>query len=249
MDEKTGCVQSSVHIWEVATGKEITKITQMGKMSAKFNRNGKYILSSGSDNTVRVWDVFSRKEIFHVSVDEVEIVSGVVFSPDEKYVAGGWINMHVWESETGREILKLPFSSGIGFVTFSPDGKFLAFEGDASYATHVVQIWEVATGKEVFRKLFDSNISSVAFSSDGKYLLVSGDAIEIWELFPGQHGIPPMTLPSGSFSPDGRHVILRDGLFIIISDFFTGEEVFRTRLTGSKIDVQNISFSADGFGA
>lgn len=241
------CVQSSIHIWEAATGKEITRISQIGgEFFAKFSNNGKYILSGNTVGELRVWDVSSGREVFR-KIDSGDLSEvGVAISQDERYLAGGRNIMRVWEIETGEEILETPFSSGNRFVTFSPDGKFLAFEGNASYPTHVVQIWEISTGKEVYRRVFDTDISSVSFSPDGRHLLISGEEIKVLEIFPGQHGIPGVYLPPYTFSPDGHHAIKIDGLTLIVSEILTGNAIAQVRLANENFEMEQISLSADG---
>lgn len=59
-----GCVQSSIRVWEVATGKEIIRITQLGEViSARFSDNGKYILSSSNAGDLLIWSVKSGEEV------------------------------------------------------------------------------------------------------------------------------------------------------------------------------------------
>lgn len=151
------------------------------------------------------------------------ITENIVVSPDGRHLAVGWNTIHLWEIETGKEILEIPFLSGSRFITFSPNGKYLAFQGNSSYSTSVVQIWEIDTGKEVFRQLFDSDVYSVAFSPDGKNLIVGWRKINIWEILPGQHGIPDLILPPVTFSLDGRNSIRLDGLDLNILRIFLQE--------------------------
>lgn len=242
----TGCVQSSIRVWEVATGKEIRRITQLGEViSARFSGNGKYILSSSNAGDLLIWSVESGEEVFNKKHSGV-IAENVVVSPDEKHLAGGWNTMHVWEIETGREILEIPFLSGSRFITFSPNGKYLAFQGNSSYSTSVVQIWEIDTGKEVFQQSFDSDVHSVSFSPDGSHLIVGGEKIRIWEILPGQHGIPDMILPPITFSLDGRNSIRLDGLNFIVSDIFTGNKIGQVQRPYQEFDIRQMALSANG---
>lgn len=245
-NEKGGCFQSSIYLWDVSTGREITKISQIdGEISAKFSGNGKYILSSSSTGELRVWSVESGKEVFNKK-DSGITTGDAVFSPNGRYLAGGWNSIRVWEIETGKEILEIPFLSGNRFITFSPDGKYLAFLGDWSTPTPVVQIWEIETRKEVFRQLLDSYANSAAFSPDGRHLIVGGDKIRIWEILPGRHGIPDFTLPPDTHSPDGSNAVVLDGSELIVSDIFTGNEIGKIRLMDKNFEMRQITFSADG---
>lgn len=241
-----GCVQSSIRVWEVATGKEIIRITQLGEViSARFSDNGKYILSSSNAGDLLIWSVESGEEVFNKKNSGV-ITENIVVSPDGRHLAVGWNTIHIWEIETGKEILEIPFLSGSRFITFSPNGKYLAFQGNSSYSTSVVQIWEIDTGKEVFRQLFDSDVYSVAFSPDGKNLIVGGEKINIWEILPGQHGIPDLILPPVTFSLDGRNSIRLDGLNLIVSDIFTGNKIGQVQHPYQDFDIRQMALNANG---
>jgi WD40 repeat protein len=200
--ERGWCIQGSVHVWEVSTGKEVARMIHKGRITAaEFSSDATHIVSSSSEDTARVWDVVSGKEISHASGGAVH---SATFSPDGNSVASvGRPGIRIWEAGTGKEILHLPVSGSVGLLRFSPDGKFLAFVSDVNNNTYIVSVREVATGKEVMR-LRDSYIGSLAFSPDGKYLLVAGKEVKVWEIFPGQIGVPSILY---SFPPGKRHMV------------------------------------------
>ncbi|MBI5954678.1 MAG: hypothetical protein HY865_23725 [Chloroflexi bacterium] len=200
--ERGRCIQGSVHVWEVATGKEVARMIHKGSITAaEFSSDATRIVSSSSEDTARVWEVTSGKEISHASGDAMY---GATFSPDGKSVASiGKPGIRTWEAGTGKEMLHLPVSGSIRLLRFSPDGKFLASASDVNNDTYIVSVWEVVTGKEVMR-LRDSYLGSLAFSPDSKYLLVAGKEVKVWEIFPGQIGVPSILY---SFPPGKRHMV------------------------------------------
>ena len=72
-----------------------------------FSPDGKYVATASTDNTARVWDAATGKQIFVLNHDDW--VSNVVFSPDGKYVAtASWDNTaRLWDVSTGKQIFVL----------------------------------------------------------------------------------------------------------------------------------------------
>jgi glucose/arabinose dehydrogenase len=176
----TGSNDKTAKLWEVATGKEIRTFRGHNHWvsSVTFSPDGKYLatspdgkyLATGSlDNTAKLWEVATGKEI-RTFLGHNNYILSVTFSPDGKYLATGSEDKtaKLWEVATGREIRTFRgHNDWVYSVAFSPDGKYLTTGSKDCTA----KLWEVATGKEIrtFRGHTNS-VWSVAFSPDGQYL-------------------------------------------------------------------------------
>ena len=217
--------------------------------AVSFSPDGKLLASGGGDNTVKLWDVATGKEIKTLSGHTNE-VWGVSFSPDGKLLASGSRDKKVklWDVTTGKEINTLTGHTNIlSSVSFSPDGKLLA---SGSY-DKTVRLWNVTTGKEINTLRHTNQIVSVSFSPDGK-LLASGGAdrtVKLWDVATGKQ---IQTLPghtswvrSVNFSPDGK--VLASGSAdstVKLWDVVTGKQI--KTLSGHTNGVRSINFSPDG---
>ncbi|MBL8090223.1 MAG: WD40 repeat domain-containing protein [Anaerolineales bacterium] len=201
-----------------------------------FSPNNKYVVSLGNhDNTVRVWEAETGKEISRMTHDYS--VWSADISPDGKYVVSSSEDrtIRVWELDTGKEISRMWHGAIIWSVSFSPDGKYvLSSSGDKT-----TRIWDVKTGNELIR-LTNPNSSQAPvamFSPDGRSVIdnateISGDLEKL--------GYTRINFSRGfsSISPNSNFVLLQecevqspsggcDKSVVVVWDIVKGEEVSR----------------------
>jgi WD40 repeat protein len=225
-----------------------------GVRSVAFSPDGRLLASGSDDNTIKLWEVASGREVRTLTGHTYYDVWSVAFSPDGRLLASGSsdLTIKLWEVASGSLVRTLsghiyPVTS----VAFSPDGRLLA----SGSGDNTIKLWDVASGSLVRTlKGHTGTVWSVAFSPDGRLLASAGSGyydktIKLWEVASGSlvrtltgH---TDTVRSVAFSPDGRLLASgSDDNTIKLWDVASGREV-RT-LTGHTHWVWSVAFSPDG---
>ena len=140
--------------------------------SATFSPDGKYIVSTSRDRTIRIWDALSGKCLRILDGAEDYYVTNAEFSPDGKNIvsAGADEIMRIWDVNSGK-CLKEQFGHSINFhsVSYSPDGKNIVSAGGQE---HDLKVWDSRSGEcqiELPEQSF--GFYSAAYSADGKRIV------------------------------------------------------------------------------
>jgi WD40 repeat protein len=97
-----------IHIVDVESGKILRTVDghRLGACDVTFSADGKYVLSSGRDTTVRIWQVADGKEVAVLTkplgAKYKDWMHGVAISPDQQTVAAADISgkVHVWKLQS-----------------------------------------------------------------------------------------------------------------------------------------------------
>jgi WD40 repeat protein len=230
-----------VHLWDVATGKEIRKIGGLAEYigALAFSADGKNLAVmdtcvSGGWQTprgtpARLFDVATGKERLRFGEQLNLALYHLAFSPDGKVLATAHTGLIVlWDAATAKEIrrIEIPLENkirarkaGVDAVAFSPDGKLLASLEDGE--VHRIRLWDV----------------DPVNGYPGKELR------SVKARLHGGSGIYPASL---SFSPDGKLLTSTAGDWKghALWDVATGEEW--PAFEGHRREVKSVAFTADG---
>lgn len=186
--EKTG--RETLDVAGTARDKSLQLIVQTGHtgpvLSVAVTRDGKHLASGGYDNTIKLWDIESGKQLLSLKGHKGWVYS-VAFNADGKMLASGsWDEtIKLWDVESGRELKTLAGHTGqINSVAFSSDGITLA----SGSADGTIRLWDVASGTHARTlKGHLEPVNSVAFTPDGKALVSGGEdqTIRLWEVAVG----------------------------------------------------------------
>jgi RNA polymerase sigma factor (sigma-70 family) len=139
--------------------------------SLAFSPDGKALVSTSGDGTVRLWDAATGKELRRLSGD-FRRLRRVAFALSGRAVVAGAMDdpaVRLWDWASGKELRRFGDSKNlVGAFALSPDGKTLV-QGSAD----LLQVWDTDTGKELRQiKGTGGVIDSLAYSPDGKTVAV-----------------------------------------------------------------------------
>ncbi len=201
-----------------------------------FTRDGKRLLSQGSDNAWHMWEAASGRELHYFPYGGYSVSSGTLHLELELR-----INRIQWQRE--REIPPRE-------VALTADGQYLVETSGKE-----VKVWHPQRRRELRRFPLKANTGhAAAFSPRGPLLAVAdndaeNNLIRLMNVSDGKER-PPLRVPDGRkisrlvFSPDGLRLASCEGADIRLYDLTTGR---RARLfQGHSQNVEAVVFAADG---
>jgi WD40 repeat protein len=213
-------------------------VSSGGVPGVAYSPDGELIATMSLRQEVKLWDADSG-ELLRTLVGVDDFGACVVFSPDGSILAGAYSTQVVlWDVKSGEVITTLSgksqegvagYNVGVGQISFSPDGKYLATANMDGVST----IWELRTFRKVLSLAAFETLppKAIDYSPNGKLLANGGDAgiVRVWdaesgtELFSRDLG---GIIHAVTFSPDGKYLAAasEDG-GIKVWDTGTGEVV------------------------
>jgi RNA polymerase sigma factor (sigma-70 family) len=267
-----------VDLWQVATGKKLGSVSVAKKdvqamaktdheaIGLAVSPNGKKLALYTTDGKVRIWDVDAQKivrEFGQASGQSAQSMSAQ-YTPDGKcligvrteYDVGAVVGyMHLWDSETGRELRSLKLTSRFGPLSFvcSPDSKLLAYNWDGQ-----ICIVKTDSGEKVTQ--WESMGAAMVFGADSSklYCKLGHEAvIREHDVATGKElrhfdttSVPSFYFRQGltaslALSPDGKRLAVGgDTNAIRVVDVASGKEL--PALGGHADEVRHVGFLPDG---
>ena len=216
---------------------------------AAYSPDGARLATAGRDQTVRLWDAATGREL-HVLRGHGDEVNWTAFAPDGGSLVsvGDDGRIILWDAATGRERLRLADSGDpVLAAAIAPTGRLLATAGRDA----LVHIWDVDSGRESFTLSGHlKQVETAAFAPDGRTLATGGQdgTVRLWDVKERREirvlscdGAAAQTV---AWSHDGRLTAAAcgDGL-VRLWDAETGRS--RPPLLGHVGEAQGAAFSAD----
>jgi RNA polymerase sigma factor (sigma-70 family) len=188
--------KACLSLWDAASGKVIRKMTcdayeivageRVPFRDLTFTPDGKTLIASGPDHSVRFWDVDSGKELRRLPLDGMP--DSLTLSKDGQKLAvvmGNGAAICILDLKSGRPTM--PAGGHLMAVTLAA----LAPDGRSAVTGHWLDsllVWDVAAGR-VRRQIEGHNgpVLTLQLSSDGRTLLTSGwdKTLRIWDFAAG----------------------------------------------------------------
>ncbi len=150
--------------------------------SVAITPDGQRIVSGSADNSARVWDMSSGKELIRFEGHQGCVFS-VAISPDGRQVLSGSGDMDarnfdkgrwrvcLWDLESGKELHRLDGKQdAVATVAFSADGRRAMI---ATYQGSIL-LWDIGQWKEIVRCTDSPGVRNACLSPDERLVVTSG---------------------------------------------------------------------------
>jgi deazaflavin-dependent oxidoreductase (nitroreductase family) len=175
--------ESIARVYDASTGRLVRSLDQGGRVtSAKFSLGGDLLMTTGANETARIWRVRDGKLLRELKGHRGAVLDAA-FSP------GGWRvatasadgTGRIWDVRTGGTVASILGHGGIvDAVAFSPDGNFVVT--GSTDGTARVSKADNGSGRVVLAG-HDDSVHTVAFSPDGSRVLTVSDdgTARLWD--------------------------------------------------------------------
>ncbi|KZV92913.1 WD40 repeat-like protein [Exidia glandulosa HHB12029] len=179
-------------------------------LCVSFLSDGRRLVSSSKDMTLRIWDVETGKSVIGPLVGHTNAVSCAAVHGSRIASSSHDGRFRIWDANSGKLVLG-PIHGARNsqcWITYSRDGTRIATAGWNNCAA----IWDAKTGVQLREMVGHTDgVTCVAFSDDGTRLVSASydKTIRIWDVASGECIGEPLTghtnpVRAVCFSPDNR---------------------------------------------
>jgi WD40 repeat protein len=207
---------STLHAATEVAGASVPLRGHLGSVTAvEFSADGRQIVTSGADNSARVWDAAQMNCKAVLRGSHIGKVLCATFAPDGQHVATASEDgtVCVWDSLTESVAMQLrAHTKRVSTVQFSRDGQRIVTASDDNTA----RVWNAQKG--TLEVTIKENFAwpAATFSPDGRWVLTPGlGAAHIWSAKDGELittlGPHSSWVYAAHFSPDGTRIVTASG--------------------------------------
>ncbi len=149
--------------------------------------DGKRAISASLDNTLRLWELESGKELVTLSSRE-HAITAVVLTPDGRRAVSAFsdLSITVWDLESGQELVTLgSHQDKITTLTVTGDGKRVI----SASSDGTLKVWDLEGEREPYALVGHAGrITAAAVTENGKRVISASfdKTLKVWDLESGQ---------------------------------------------------------------
>jgi len=215
---------------------------------ACFSPDGRYVLSTSTDLTAKLWEVSSGMLLHTMGGHDAMEIFAYSFSPDGKtFLTTNYSSVNIWNTATGLRIHSLQLEDEmITGAAYSPNGRYMIAKG-----IQEIGIWDIENNTAFHSIKTTNTFKKAYFNKDGKYLVAIEDigAAAVYETATGnlvtRYDAASSPATAKGFNLTGECIITstEDGS-IKVWDVKTGKPIVSQKIF--KYEINQIEMSHDG---